>query len=172
MPSPITVNIKMAPYLIQYLVNKYGPQPIEFPRKDRFGSVLPQLTRKPREDEFQFEHYGNDNLIVVLPFCNEKNVLYHNFMPSSAQALFVNMIHKEFITGFHIFMNDAYNCKVEITESVNVFIDINQIDYSCFDMLVKERQRYMNGLRLNKWREKKKRQLNNSIVRSATPANE
>ncbi|MBK6967064.1 MAG: hypothetical protein IPH20_24960 [Bacteroidales bacterium] len=171
MSSPITVNIRMAPYLIQYLENKYGPQPIAFPRKDRFGSVLPQLTRKPTMEEFQFEHYGPSTLTVVLPFNQEKNVLYHNFIPASAQAMFESMIHKEFLTGFHSFMNDAYNCKVEITESINVFIDIHRMDYSCFDMLVKERQRYMNGLRLNRWRQNKKRQLNDQIVRSATIVN-
>ncbi|MBW6490842.1 MAG: hypothetical protein K0B15_06555 [Lentimicrobium sp.] len=168
MPSPITVNIKMPVYLIQYLENKYGPQPITFPRKDRFGNILPQLTRKPTVSENQFIVYGKHNLQVVLPFNAEKNVLYHNFIPEPAQALFESMIHKEFLTLFHSFMNEAFNCKVETTESVNVFIDIHQMDYSCFDMLIKERQRYMNGLRLNRWRQNKKRQLNDHIVRCAT----
>jgi hypothetical protein len=171
MPSPISINIKMPAYLIQYLENKYGSQPIAFPRKDRFGNILPQLTRKPDASEFQFDHYGKNNLEVVLPYSVEKNVLYHNFMPKAAQVLFESMIHKEFLTLFHTFMNDAYNCKVEINESINVFIDIHQMDYSCFDMLIKERQRYMNGLRLNRWRQNKKRQLKEQIVRCATIEN-
>jgi len=156
----------MRPYLIQYLTNKYGNQPIEFPRKDRFGSLLPQLTRKPNPGDNQFEHYGKSNLEVVLPFNEGRNVLYHNFIPAPAMLMFEGIILREFLAGFHDFMNQAYSCRVGPAESVNVFIDLNQLDPSCTDMLLKERQRYVSGLRLNKWREKKKRQLDDVIVRS------
>lgn len=168
MPSPIVVNIRMKPYLIQYLVNRYGQLPIEFPRKDRFGSILPRLVRKPRSDENQFENYGSETLSVVLPYSEEKNVLYHNFMPASSQKMFEDIIYKEFRVDFHDFMNDAHNNRIGITEGVMVFIDLNNLDPRSSDMLIKERQRYMEDLRKRRWRDKKKRQLTDSLVHDDT----
>lgn len=168
MPSPITVNLRMKPHLISFLENKYGKQPIEFPRKDRFGAIIPQLLRKPLPSENQFETYGPENLTIVLPWCEEKNVLYHNFIPASAQEMFQNIINKAFRVEFHDFMNDAYTCNVGPVESVNVFIDLNGLDPAVFDMLIKERQRYMENQRLVKWRRKKSRQLARQFVADET----
>lgn len=171
MPSPITVNIRLEPYLIKYLENKYGKQPIEFPKKDRFGAIIPHLLRKPYDSENQFEKYGQSNLTVVLPWCEEKNVLYHNFMPASSQALFADIIFKAFRAEFHDFMNEAFNCGAEIVEAVNVFIDLNGLDPKEFDRLIKERQRYKSAQRLAKWRQKKSRQLGSRFVHDETDCN-
>jgi len=154
MPSPISVNVKMKPYLIQYLVNKYGPQPIVFPKQDRFSSFLPFMARKPLPGENQFINFGNQNLCIVLAYQVDKNVLYHNFIPASAQAMFESMIHKSFRVDFHEFMNEAYLCRAGIEEAVIAFIDINNLHPDCMDLLIKERQRYMKQQRNAKWRRK------------------
>jgi hypothetical protein len=168
MPSPITVNIRLKTYLIKYLENKYGKQPLEFPKKDRYGSIIPHLLRKPYASENQFENYGEENLTIVLPWCEEKNVLYHNFMPSSSQSMFEDIIYKAFRVEFHDFMNEAYNCRVGIQEAVLVFMDLNGLDPRVSDMLIKERQRYMDNQRLAKWRKRKSRQLTEKFVSEET----
>jgi hypothetical protein len=164
MPSPITVNIKMDTYLIDYLVSIYGKQPIVFDRKDRLAGMLPKLLRKPNVNENQFKKYGEENLEIVLPFSEEKNVLYHNFMPDAAQHMFKLMIQRLFKAMYHDFMNDADRSRITTKEAVNTFIDLHQLDSNITDMLIKERQRFKEGVSQARWREKKRRQLERLIV--------
>lgn len=166
MASPITINIKMDPYLITYMESIYGPQPIEFDKKDRLTGFLPRLLRKPYPGEDQFEHYGIENLKIVLPYFEDKNVLYHNFMASKEQALFRSIIYRLFKAQFHDFMNDADRHRITMKEGVDTFIDVHRLDSSLTDMLIKERQRYKDTIFQKRWREKKRRQMERSFVLS------
>lgn len=166
MPSPITVNIKMEPYLIAYLVDLYGAQPIVFPRKDRLAGILPMLCARPGKEDNQFEKYGEENLEIVLPYMEEKNVLYHNYISPKGQKLFERMVKRLFKAQFHDFMNEAERARATMKESVDTFIDVHRLDPSVSDTLIKERQRYKENLYLERWRDKKKRQFTESFVQN------
>jgi hypothetical protein len=166
MPSEISINIKMDPYLIAYMESIYGKQPIVFDRKDRIAGFLPRLLRKPLIGEDQFKDYGKENLKIVLPYNEEKNVLYHNFMPEVSQRAFHQIIYRLFKAQYHDFMNDAERHKISMKEAVDTFIDIHQLDSCITDMLIKERQRFKDSIAQSRWREKKRRQLNRDFVLS------
>lgn len=166
MPSDISINIRMEPYLITYLESIYGKQPIIFGRKDRLAGFLPKLLRKPLPGEDQFKNYGSENLRIVLPYFEEKNVLYHNFMSERSQKTFRQIIYRLFKAQFHDFMNDAERNKISMKEGIDTFIDIHQLDPHITDMLIKERQRFKESFAQARWREKKKRQLENAFVLS------
>ena len=166
MPSPITINVKMDAYLIAYLESIYGQQPIEFDKKDRFNGFLPKLLRKPSPGENQFENYGPENLKIVLPYFEEKNVLYHNYMPAREQSVFRNIIYRFFKAQFHDFMNEAERHRITMKEGVDTFLDVHRLDSSLTDMLIKERQRYKDTIFQKRWREKKRRQVERDFVLS------
>ena len=166
MPSPITINIKMDPYLIAYMESIYGPQPIVFDKKDRLTGFLPRLLRKPCQGENQFADYGAENLKIVLPYFDDKNVLYHNFMAEKEQALFRSIIYRLFKAQFHDFMNDAERHRINIKEGVDTFMDVHRLDSSLTDMLIKERQRFKDNLFQKRWRDKKRRQIEKAFVES------
>lgn len=155
--SQFTVNIKCYPYVISYIESIYGPQPICFPKKDRFNTMLAfSVIKTPRD--YAGEHdFGNETLSVCLPGMEDKNVQTWNYVPECAKREIASAMKALMFSEFHCHMDRAKSKDIafNVHSSIYLFMEKYEICPSAFDMFLQARKRYLTKLRVARNKSKK-----------------
>jgi hypothetical protein len=154
MASNYSVNIKCTVPVIEFMVNRYGKQPIEFPKKDRFNTMISFALQKPPADYKGEPSYGNETLKIMLPFMEYKNVDSWNYLSPMAQADIASKMKAFLKAEFHSFMDDAKNNGFNQVSACYMFMEQNDISPVAFDMFKRERNRYLQRIRERRHRHK------------------
>lgn len=149
MPSPISISVRCAPHLVQFMTSIYGPQPINFPRKDNFSLLLNFLLEKEPMNYCNFESDLKE-LKILLPYFDDKNVLYNYILTPLKEAIFINKIDERFNLAFIDEMNKSTLLGINKIDSVHLFMDKYNLSEDCIDMLLKKYQRYIKVKRYQK----------------------
>jgi len=106
MPSPISITVRCAPHLVRFMEKLYGPQPITFPRKDIFSLLLNFLIEREPDNVSNYEA-GAETLEILLPYFEDKNVLYNYNLSALKESIFVAKIDERFRLAFNDEMNKS-----------------------------------------------------------------
>ena len=155
MASDVIINIKVDQTLIAFMENLYGPQPITFPRKDNFNLLLHHLVSPALQDRRE-KQYAESNLAIVLPYFDDKNVFYNYYLNERRQRIFEQSVDNLFRITFRCEIDRALRLCITRIDAVYVFIDKYNLDINCFDMLIKDYQRYRKAMAQKKYRENRK----------------
>jgi len=156
MPSPISITVRCAPHLVRFMEKLYGPQPITFPRKDIFSLLLNFLIEREPDNVSNYEP-GAETLEILLPYFEDKNVLYNYNLSALKESIFVAKIDERFRLAFNDEMNKSTLVGINKIDSVHLFMEKYNLSEDCVDMLLKSYQRY---IKLKRWHNSKKRQKN------------
>ncbi len=155
MPSPISISIRIQPYLVDFMVNVYGAQPIEFPRKDNFNRILNKFMEK---DPATYSNYrrGDTNLEIKLPYFEDKNVLYNFSLSPHQENVLISKIENMFKLTFRDEMDQWLLLGVKRIDAIYLFMEKHCIREDAVDMLIKDYQRFRNYRRVKDHRKAKK----------------
>lgn len=161
MPSPITISIRVQPYLVDFMVSIYGPQPIEFPRKDNFNRILNVFLDKEPESK---SHYNptETNLDILLPYFEDKNVLYNFHLSSVQKRILVRKIEDKFRLSFRDEVDQYLLLGFTRIEAIYFFMEKYNIREESIEMLKKDYHRFRNSKACKNYRKK----LKNSSVKA------
>jgi len=154
--SDFTANIKCPKPVIEFMVTRYGDQPIRFPRKDRFNTMISFAVQKPPKDYHGEQNYGDETLRVYIPGMEDRNVTYWNFLSEIAQAEIAGKMKALMKAEFHSFIDKAKSKDIDFNlhASIYLFMEQNAISPEAFDMFLKERKRYLERIRKHRKHEK------------------
>ena len=154
--SEFTINIRCPRPVIEFMETRYGEQPIRFPRKDRFNSMLSFTLQKPPKDYAGEMNFGSENLSVFLPSMEDKNVRCWNYLTEVAMQEISAKMKALLKAEFHSFMDVARSKEISFNAhaSVYLFMEQNGINPAAFDMLLKERKRYLQRIRWHRFHKK------------------
>ena len=158
MPSPMTITVRCAPHLVRFMEAVYGPQPITFPRRDNFSLLLNFLVEK-EPDNYSNYATGDVKLTVLLPYFEDKNVLYNYVLTPLKEVVFINKIDERFRIAFNDEMNKSTLLGISKIDSVHLFMDKFNLSEDCIDMLLKSYQRYIKLKRYHAKHQKKSKNL-------------
>ncbi len=155
MPSPITISIRIQPYLVDFMVNIYGPQPIEFPRKDNFTRILHKFLDN---DSPRYSRYrrGDSKLEIRLPYFEDKNVLSNFHLTPWQENVLISKIETIFRLTFRDEMDQMVLLGIRKIDAIHLFMENHEINEDSFDMLKKDYLRYRANRRITRHRKNKK----------------
>jgi len=155
MPSPMTISIRIQPYLVDFLTKVYGPQPIAFPRKDNFNRILNKfMDREPAT--YSSYHRSDTNLEIQLPYFEDKNVL-SNFSLSPVQhSILVAKIEDMFKLTYRDEIDQCLLLGIKKIKAIHLFMEKYEIREQSVDMLLKDYHRFRNCRYQNKFQKHKK----------------
>lgn len=155
MPSPITISIRIQPYLVDFMVSIYGPQPIEFPRKDNFNRILEMFLDKEPATMSNYKR-GDTNLTIKLPYFEDKNVLYNFNLTAVQEKILISKIEDRFRLSFRDEMDQYVLLGLSRIDSIYLFMEKHSIREDSIDMLKKDYQRFRNMKYSKNFRKKQK----------------
>lgn len=141
----ITVQIALKPYLKAFLLSIYGgPEPLFFPKKDKFSDLLAFLIAKAPADHVP-EKRDPEKLQVILPYFEHINILSYNYLSEKSQVIFENRVSNRFWVIFEDFMDKCFQKNIRRSEAIALFIEKYQLPYDATieDMLRKAIYRSM-----------------------------
>lgn len=154
--SQFTINLKCHHSVISFIESVYGPQPISFPKRDRFNTMLAFATmRSPREYAGEPD-FGKETLTVYLPGMEDKNVQTWNYVPDVAKFDISAAMKALMFSEFHMHMDKAKSKDVSFNVHTAIYIFMEKYDISpaAFDMFLQARKRYLSKLRASRNRAK------------------
>jgi hypothetical protein len=137
LPSPVTVKIKVKPYIRKYLIAKSinKAEPIIFDSRNEYGHFLIGLltnyyhqTSFPiteKENVYAYFNRGRPNcefLEIRLPFNRKKNILYTNYLPKHHQQIFINEITADFYQELNRFFKHNLDKGIQRKDILHYFI--------------------------------------------------
>lgn len=155
--SQFTVNIKCYSYVISYIESIYGPQPICFPKKDRFNTMLAFSVIKTPRDYSGEPDFGENTLSVCLPGMEDKNVQTWNYVPECAKREIASAMKALMFSEFHCHMDRAKSKDIafNVHSSIYLFMEKYGINPGSLDMFLQARKRYLTKLRVARNKVKK-----------------
>jgi hypothetical protein len=111
LPSPVTVKLKIKPYLKKYLIGKSinKEEPLLFDRKDEFGDIIfscltnhdQQKFLSINDKEFVYAYFNQrwprgEWCEIQLPYNRNFNVLYKNYLSDHNNRIIVDEITSRF----------------------------------------------------------------------------
>jgi len=156
MPSPMTISIRIQPYLVDFLTAVYGPQPIAFPRKDNFNRILNKfMDREPAT--YSNYHRSDTNLEIQLPYFEDKNVLYNFSLSPIQESILIDKIENMFKLSFRDEIDQCLLIGIKKIDAVHLFMDKYKIREESIDMLLKDYHRFrQNRYQINFQKKQKK----------------
>jgi hypothetical protein len=168
MSSPIQVSFNADQYLVAFLEYIYGNQPITFPKQSDFNRQLFRMLEKPPKD-YVYSSSKEDTLIVNVPYCSEKNVLYQHYLTDLNKKVLLDGVDDLFRITFHSEVNEWVILRVRIKDAIHLFMEKYGIDEQAFDMLLRDYGRYRH---VEKVKEKRKSKKKSSDSEAFCPATE
>jgi hypothetical protein len=144
MPSPMTISIRIQPYLVDFMESIYGPQPIEFPRKDNFNRILNKFLDKEPATSSRYRR-DDTNLEIQLPYFEDKDVMYHFNLTACQERILANKIEDLFKLSFRDEIDQYLLLAVQRIDAIHLFMDKHKIREEAIDMLQKDYQRFRNS---------------------------
>jgi hypothetical protein len=160
MSSPVIVTVKCQVYLIRFLEKLYGDQPISFPRRHEFNSMLDFFLSIP-PSPFVEPDYGEMSLRIALPFFENKDIRSYNYLSDLKQQKFEKRINEFFKIHFHSSMDKHINLGFVRKDSIELFMDEYNLPADCIDLLDKDYARYVTI----RWKRRLFRNKKNSAVK-------
>ena len=142
MPSDMIIRVKCDPYLVRFAVALYGNMPINFPKNSNFLNILDVFLDKPPMD-FKQPDYGKETLWIQLPYFENKNILYNNYLSPLKQRIFVKELNKYFKITFRSEVSKHILNGLEKKDSLALFIEKYNLSQDSWDFLDKDFQRYL-----------------------------
>lgn len=157
MPSNITVNIKCDRYLINYFESLHGAQPIVLPKRDPWSLFLDYHLR-PAPANFKEPNYGNENLRIVLPYFEDKNVLTHFYLSELKQHLFIDALTRSFKVVFRqqIVKSVSLGLGCFVKDFIYSFMEDYNLPVDAYDMLARDYTRFRDNQTQVRLRKSKK----------------
>jgi hypothetical protein len=143
MPSDIIIRVKCDAYLVRFAVSLYGNLPINFPKNSHFLNLLEIFIEKKPLD-FKEPDYGNNMLWIQLPYFENKNIVFNNYLSPVKQQTFVNELRKYFKITFRKEVAQLIVHGIEKQDAINIFIEKYNLSQDCWDFLQKDFYRYLN----------------------------
>jgi hypothetical protein len=155
--SQISVNIQCHVAVVAYIQSVYGKQPVSFPKKDRFNTMLAFSVIKSPPDYAGEPDYGKETLKVNLPYMEDKNVLTWNYVPEVAKKEIAKAMKALMYSEFHLHMDKAKSKDIDfnVHSAVYLFMEKYNIPPVAFDMFLQVRKRYLSRLRVARNKSKK-----------------
>ncbi|MCX6282381.1 MAG: hypothetical protein NTU51_10500 [Bacteroidetes bacterium] len=111
--------------------------------------------------DYQEQDFGENTLIIRLPYFEVKDVRSYYYLSDKAQAKFVEEIYKFFKITFRREISKYIVLGLYRKDSIELFIDKYNLSLDCWDMLEKDYQRY---IKLS-WKKRLFRKNKNSSVK-------
>ena len=143
MPSDIIIRVKCDAYLVRFAVSMFGNLPLNFPKNSHFLNLLDVFLDKPPMD-FQEPDYGPETLWIQLPYFQNKNVVYNNYLSPLKQRVFVKELRKYFKITFRSEVSQLIINGIEKQDALELFIEKYNLSQDCWDFLQKDFYRYVN----------------------------
>ena len=143
MPSDIIIRVKCDEYLVRFAITLFGNLPINFPKNSNFLNILDIFLDKPPLD-FQQPDYGANTLYIQLPYFENKNVIYNNYLSPLKQQIFVKELRKYFKITFRSEVAKHIVNGIEKQDAIELFIEKYDLSQDCWDFLQKDFYRYVN----------------------------
>lgn len=159
MSSGIICKMKLEPFYQQFLRGYYrNVNPVfNFPRADgdelEIAQKLNHLLSPPPID-FKNKEYGENTFLVEVPILRSKDPFYNNYLSEKATEKLTNHIAKSFRFYFHTRMKEYHNLGFGYKESVELFMDENDIDPTYYSRCIKDLQRWRNIVHVKKYQQK------------------
>ncbi|MGA2824316.1 MAG: hypothetical protein ABSE72_12420 [Bacteroidales bacterium] len=147
------IKIKCDFYLIRFLESIFGPQPIKFPKSHNFNNILSyNLGFIP--PDYQDPDFGNETLLVELPYFENKDPRVYNYLSPKQQKIFRDEVYCLFKLTFRTDITKILlmQFKRQKKRALEMFIDKYNIPLDCWDMLDKD---YSRHIQLT-WKKKKR----------------
>lgn len=130
MASGEIVEIKIDPYLKEYYIHRYGPEPIKLTASTKmFPLIAEYLTHKPKDWKPPVSR--TDNLLFELPFNEVINVRCLNYINPRNYSKIRSFFYGKFYSRFISFMNrKVINEGRTIKHTIIDFIDRNGISWN------------------------------------------
>ncbi len=162
-------TIRIEPYLAEYIIGKYGSEPINKTVKipytsDLFHCIWENMTRQ-RSNQFVID---DGNLRIALP-CRKagngvpwKDPAYYNHLSASASKEIENQIRRMFNFELHrvLLENEEFGHQRKNIDVIYDFIHTYRLKSISSDALLKNFYRFRNRLRPKKTRHYKKSSFN------------
>jgi hypothetical protein len=142
MGSPITIKLKCEPYLVKFLETLYGPSPISFPKNSNFNTMLDVFLDKPPL-EFKQPEIGEKVLEIRIPYFENKNVLFNNYLSPTKQRILIKEISKFFKITYRGEISKYIVLGLDRQDAIQIFIEKYNLSQDNSDLLEKDFQRYV-----------------------------
>lgn len=142
MSSPVIINIGCEVYLIRFLEKIFGPQPISFPKKHDFNSILDFLLQVPPLD-YHEPDYGDKTLRIKLPYFEDKDVRSYNYLSNFRQRKFEKRINQYFKITYRGIISKYILLGFDRNDSIELFMEEYNLPVDCLDTLEKDYHRYL-----------------------------
>ena len=145
----VTTKIKLKPYLREFLIAKFGEEPIRFPENSDLLALIHVLRIKPpKRDVVQ----DDVNTEIVIPYQRlGRDPRTYNYLGKRAQMEFQKRVH----TLFCITLNDYVAHKVHVEQfewqaAIELFAEEYHIESITTDGLKQKNYRDRNGKRFKR----------------------
>ncbi len=165
MASNIVIKVKCEPYLIRFLESLYGPSPITFLKNSNFNTILDVFLEKPPLD-YSEPDYGDSTLLIRLPYFDNKNVVFNNYLSPTKQRIFKNEIWKFFKITFRSEISKYVVMGLDRQDALELFIEKYNLTQDSWDSLEKDFQRY---LKLRRYHRQFRMKKNTSVKEAVCP---
>lgn len=154
--------MKLEPFYQQFLRGFYrNNNPVfEFPRED--GDEL-EIARKfnyllmPPPCDYKNKDFGESSFLLEVPFQKGKDPFYYNYLSEKATERLIIHIDKSYRWYFHTRMKEYHCTGFGYKESVELFLDENNINPVFYDRCIKDLQRWRILVRVKKFQQKSNR---------------
>jgi len=143
------------------MIANFGQMPMELPKGHFLLNRLFHFLRRPPK-EYKPKTAGINDLVITIPYNDEKNVLYNFYLSSLCEKCYLKSIKNFFHLTFVEDMNESRLSGLNIKDSIYVFIDKYDLGAQAFEALDKYYQRYSSKKRVYAHR---KRKYNKSSVK-------
>lgn len=145
----ITTRIKLKPYLREFLIAKFGEEPIRFPENSDLLVFVHEFRTKPPKITV---HNSEENTEIVIPYQKQgRDPRTYNYLGKRAQMEFQKKVH----TLFCATLNDYVAHKVHVLglewqAAIELFTETFQIESITIDGLKQKNYRDRNGKRFKR----------------------
>ena len=144
MSSDRIVKLKIHPYLKEYYIHRFGPEPIKAKLKTKlFRLIFNYLVRIPFN--WRPPVSSEDTLLIELPYSDYIDVRSMCYIDPCSYGKISTLLYNLFYCDYVRYMDKCvYKGKKDIKTSIEEFIDVNQMswDKTNYETLKKIYQRY------------------------------
>lgn len=144
------------PKLRHFAHKIWSKEPCQLPKRDNFSKLL-NLLLTPAPDDWLPDHYGSDNLCILLPWYEDKNVLKHYYLSPYKQKVFVNRFNEFFQVTFRAHVDKYILRGVKQKEAIYLFMEEYSLPEDTISDLQKDYQRYRSAIRQRKFYQRHKK---------------
>jgi len=122
--SEYTVDIKIKPYLKDFLIGLYGHEPILASKTEILGLIIFPLLEKPQSNSVIYKYNKDESVKIALPYVTgSKDPRWTNYISEENQRMFNTLIYKIFSIILHNYLDSRVSIGYKIKTAILDFCD-------------------------------------------------